>query len=389
MLAMDGTLTASITRKPHFTVWSALLLLATVCLTLIGLVTLFSASQSIYNNEFTILKKQLVWLVIALVAGVAAFVIPIERIRDWVWVLSGIVILGLILTLVPGVGITVNGAQRWIGFAGLRVQVSEFVKPVLVLALAHYMASNQRSLDGFLKGFLVPILIVGLVCGLIFLQPDYGTAVLCGSVGMILIFLAGVRVMYLVPSALCALGVFAFMVSRNPERLSRITSYLNIEENLSTGAYQLWQGILAFGAGGLTGVGLGNGRQQFSFLPEAHTDFIFAILGEEMGLIATMSVVILFLAIFVICMLQLRRAPNLYQFLLGVGALLFITLQAIINLGVVTGCLPTKGMSLPFISYGGSNLVVMFLLIGLILNLFRHWARPFVSEASELKSFND
>ena len=140
---------------------------------------------------------------------------------------------------------------------------------------------------------------------------------------MILIFLAGVRVMYLVPSALCALGVFAFMVSRNPERLSRITSYLNIEENLSTGAYQLWQGILAFGAGGLTGVGLGNGRQQFSFLPEAHTDFIFAILGEEMGLIATMSVVILFLAIFVICMLQLRRAPNLYQFLLGVGALLF------------------------------------------------------------------
>ena len=389
MLAMDGTLTASIARKPHFTVWSALLLLATVCLTLIGLVTLFSASQSIYNNEFTILKKQLVWLVIALAAGVAAFVTPIERMRDWVWVLSGIVILGLILTLVPGVGITVNGAQRWIGFAGLRVQVSEFVKPVLVLALAHYMASNQRSLDGFLKGFLVPILIVGLVCGLIFLQPDYGTAVLCGSVGMMLIFLAGVRVMYLVPSALCALGVFAFMVSRNPERLSRITSYLNIEENLSTGAYQLWQGILAFGAGGLTGVGLGNGRQQFSFLPEAHTDFIFAILGEEMGLIATMSVVILFLAIFVICMLQLRRAPNLYQFLLGVGALLFITLQAIINLGVVTGCLPTKGMSLPFISYGGSNLVVMFLLIGLILNLFRHWARPFVSEASELKSFND
>jgi len=158
---------------------------------------------------------------------------------------------------------------------------------------------------------------------------------------------------------------------------------------LSSGAYQLWQGILAFGAGGLTGVGLGNGRQQFSFLPEAHTDFIFAILGEELGLLATLLVVALFLGIFVIGMIQLRRAPNLYQFLLGSGALFFITLQAIINLGVVTGCLPTKGMSLPFISYGGSNLVVMFVLTGLILNLFRLWAKPFVSKARELSTIKD
>jgi cell division protein FtsW len=383
---MDGTLTAPLERKGRFTIWAALLLLGTAGLTLVGLVTLFSASQSIYNNEFTILKKQLVWLAIALAAGVGTFVTPVDRMRNWAWVSGGLVILGLILTLVPGVGITVNGAQRWIGFAGLRVQVSEFAKPVLVLTLAHYMASNQRSLDGLLKGFLVPILIVGLVCGLIFLQPDYGTAVLCGSVGMILIYLAGARMVFLIPSVMGALGIFAFMVSQNPVRLARITSFVNLEENLSTGGYQLWQGMLAFGAGGLTGVGLGNGRQQFSFLPEAHTDFIFAILGEELGLVATLSVVALFLAIFVIGMLQLRRAPNMYQFLLGAGAIFFITLQAIINLGVVTGCLPTKGMSLPFISYGGSNLVVVFILTGLVLNLFRQWARPIVSEARELNT---
>ena len=383
---MDGTLTAPLERKGRFTIWAALLLLGTAGLTLVGLVTLFSASQSIYNNEFTILKKQLVWLAIALAAGVGTFVTPVDKMRNWAWILGGLVILGLILTLVPGVGITVNGAQHWIGFAGLRVQVSEFAKPVLVLTLAHYMASNQRSLDGLLKGFLVPILIVGLVCGLIFLQPDYGTSVLCGSVGMILIYLAGARMVFLIPSVMGAMGIFAFMVSQNPVRLARITSFVNLEENLSTGGYQLWQGMLAFGAGGLTGVGLGNGRQQFSFLPEAHTDFIFAILGEELGLVATLSVVALFLGIFVIGMLQLRRAPNMYQFLLGAGAIFFITLQAIINLGVVTGCLPTKGMSLPFISYGGSNLVVVFILTGLVLNLFRQWARPIVSEARELNT---
>ena len=191
---------------------------------------------------------------------------------------------------------------------------------------------------------------------------------------------------YLVPSVAGAIGFFALMVMHNPVRLERIKSFMNIQENLSTGAYQLWQGILAFGAGGITGVGLGNGRQQFSFLPEAHTDFIFAILGEEMGLLATLFVVALFMGIFLVGIIQLRRAPNLYQFLLGAGAIFFISLQALINLGVVTGCLPTKGISLPFISYGGSNLVIMFILIGLILNLFRQWARPFLGQPHEFQS---
>jgi cell division protein FtsW len=386
---MDGTLSASYDRKGRITIWATLVLLAVVCLTLMGLVTLFSASHSIYNDDFSFLRKQLVWLVISLIAAFGAFIIPVERLRDVVWILCGFVIFGLILTLIPGIGITVNGAQRWIGFDGLRVQVSEFSKPILVLALAHYLGANQRSLETFVKGFLLPILMIGLVCSLIILQPDYGTAVLCGAVGFGLVFLSGVRLRYIIPSVAGSMVLFALMVYNNPVRLSRIISFLNIEENLSTGAYQLWQGILAFGAGGITGVGLGNGRQQFSFLPEAHTDFIFAIMGEEMGLLTTLLVVMLFLGIFLIGMLQLRRAPNLFHFLLGSGALFFITLQSIINIGVVTGCLPTKGMSLPFISYGGSNLVVMFIFTGLILNLFRQWARPVISNARELEVLCD
>ena len=381
---MDGTLIAPLETKGRFTLSAGVLLLAVVCLTLIGLVVLFSASQSIYNNEFTILKKQLVWLVIALAAGTAMYLVKLERMQQSVWIMGGLVLFGLILTLIPGIGITVNGAQRWIGFGGLRVQVSEFSKPVLVLALATYLAHHQRVIGEFLKGFVIPLSMVAVLCGLIFLQPDFGTAALCGAVGFGMVFLAGARMGYLVPAIMGAIALFSLMVYNDPVRLARITSFLHIQENISTGAYQLWQGILAFGAGGLWGVGLGNGRQQFSFLPEAHTDFIFAILGEELGLVATLTVVLLFIAIFLIVMLQLRRAPNMFQFLLGAGSLLFIVLQAVINIGVVTGSLPTKGMSLPFISYGGSNLVVVFIFTGLLLNLFRQWAKPIVSKAREV-----
>jgi len=384
---MDGIATTTpLEARGRFTLSAGILLLSVVCLTLIGLVVLFSASQSIYNNEFTILKKQLVWLVIALASGITVYLVSLEKMQKAVWVLSGLVILGLILTLIPGIGITVNGAQRWIGFGGLRVQVSEFSKPILVLALATYLAQNQRIIGQFTKGFLIPMIMVGFVCGLIFLQPDFGTAALCGMVGFTMVFLAGSRFIYLIPAILLAVGLFSLMVYNDPVRLARITSFLHIQENISTGAYQLWQGILAFGAGGYFGVGLGNGRQQFSFLPEAHTDFIFAILGEELGLVATLSVVLLFIAIFLIGMFQLRRAPNLFQFLLGIGSLLFIVLQAVINIGVVTGSFPTKGMSLPFISYGGSNLVVVFVFTGLLLNLFRQWEKPIVSKARELEA---
>jgi len=381
---MDGTVTAPLEARGRFTLSAGLLLLSVVCLTLIGLVILFSASQSIYNNEFTILKKQIVWLVIALAAGITVYLISLEKMVHSVWFLSGLVLFGLILTLIPGIGVTVNGAQRWIGFGGLRVQVSEFSKPVLVLALATYLSQHQRVIGQFVKGFILPLSMVGLLCGMIFLQPDFGTAALCGMVGFTMVFLAGARIVYLAPAMVGAIGLFSLMVYNDPVRLARITSFLHIQENISTGAYQLWQGILAFGAGGLWGVGLGNGRQQFSFLPEAHTDFIFAILAEELGSVATLSVVILFALIFLVVMLQLRRAPNMFQFLLGAGSLLFIVLQAVINIGVVTGCFPTKGMSLPFISYGGSNLVVVFIFTGLLLNLFRQWDKPIVSKAREL-----
>ncbi|MFP6854810.1 MAG: FtsW/RodA/SpoVE family cell cycle protein, partial [Opitutales bacterium] len=275
------------------------------------------------------------------------------------------------------------GAQRWLGIGPVRLQVSEFAKIGLVVAMAHYLGLNQREKTTFLKGFIIPCCLIGGICCLVLLQPDFGTTFLLGTVGALLLFQAGANLRYLIPSVILATGLFSTLVYLDPVRLRRITSFLDVEGNLNDGAYQLWQGILAFGAGGLTGVGLGRGRQQLFFLPEAHTDFIFAVIGEELGLVSS-CVVLLFLAMFVVVSWHARNAPRLFDFLLLQGSLFAVTLQALINVGVVTGCLPTKGMSLPFISYGGSNLVVTFIFVGFIINVMRSWNRPVLTAVREL-----
>jgi cell division protein FtsW len=198
-------------------------------------------------------------------------------------------------------------------------------------------------------------------------------------------FQSGTSLKWLLPIAFMAIFAFSVLVYFDPVRIRRVTSFLDVEANANDSAYQLWQGMLAFGVGGLDGVGLGMGRQQMHFLPEAHTDFIFPVIGEELGLICTMSIVLCFLVLFVVVCWRLRMAPKLYEYLLAMGSLLFICLQAIINMGVVTGSMPTKGMSLPFISYGGSNLMVTFVFLGIIINVFRKWDNPRAYRPREIK----
>jgi cell division protein FtsW len=319
-----------------------------------------------------------VWLAVAIFAGIVMTSLNLEVLENRqliLWV-GGITFIALVLVLIPGFGVEVNGARRWLGVGSFRFQASEFAKFGFVLVFSYYLASNQRRMGSIIHGFLIPCSIIGLTAGLVLLEPDFGTAFLCGIVGATMLFLAGARLIYLIPSFSAALLLFSIAVFFDPVRLKRITSFLDVEANRSDGAYQLWQGILAFGAGGVDGVGLGHGRQQLSFLPEAHTDFIFPIIGEELGLVFSAGVAALFLLIFALGIIGLRRAPNLFQFSLACGALFFLVYQALINMGVVTGCLPTKGMSLPFISYGGSNLIVMYMMVGLLLNCFRTWAKP-------------
>jgi len=361
---------------------TAYLVVASIGLTMIGLVMLFSAGA--VKGAQDLLFKQIVWVFISFLAGLYASVVNLEWLRNRSALIFALCILGLVLTLIPGIGVKVNGAQRWIGLGSLRIQPSEFAKIGIVLLLAKYFADQQRVISTLLKGFIWPSVIIGSACGLILLQPDFGTCFLCGAVGATLMFQAGVGLRWLLPVAGLAVLLFSILVYFDPVRIRRVTSFLDVEANANDSAYQLWQGMLAFGVGGLDGVGLGMGRQQMYFLPEAHTDFIFPVIGEELGLLATFTILLTFLIMFFSVGVRLRQISRMYEYLLAMGALLFVILQAIINMGVVTGCLPTKGMSLPFISYGGSNLVVTFLFVGLVINVMRRKDNPSPIQAREL-----
>lgn len=360
------------------------LVLAVAALTVIGMVALSSAGKSFSSDPYFIFRRQTLWLFVAFTAGLVMLAVDLEWARRFTWPMAVGMILLLVLVLIPGIGVSVNGARRWLDLGPMRLQPSDLAKVVMVFVLAHYLACNQRRMSEFWRGFVIPGTIMGLFALLIVVEPDYGTAFLFAVVGLAMLFLAGARWLYLIPSGMVGLTLFSVAVYLDPVRIRRITSFIDVEANKSDSAYQLWQGLLAFGTGGLDGVGLGQGRQQLAYLPEAHTDFIFPVIGEELGFIFTGLIVLLFLAIFACGAAALRRAPNLFQFLLVTGSLLFVTLQALINMGVVTGLLPTKGMSLPFISYGGSNLLVMFVFTAIIINCIRSWDQAPMPKPREL-----
>jgi cell division protein FtsW len=352
---------------------ATIIIVCALGLTFLGLTILFSASAWFKKGPYFYLNKQLIGVV---AAGVICFVMSrlnLDYVRRYAWWIGGACLVLLALVLV--VGINVNGSRRWLGYGSLRLQVSEFAKLGLVFCLAHYLALNQTRIGEFKRGFLFPLGIVGAFAGLTLLEPDFGVAALMVAVGLVLLFLAGARWRYILPTIVLVGGLFSVAVIHNPNRLRRMTEFLSEEKS-----YQLRQGLAAFAAGGIEGAGLGQGRQQLSYLPEAHTDYIFSVVGEELGIFFTMGVVVTFTVILIAGLVHLRRAPNLFHFLLVLGCVLLICMQAIINLGVVTAVFPTKGMSLPFISAGLSNLLLMGMLLGVILNTQRTWGRAALPE---------
>ena len=361
---------------------AALIVVCCIGLTILGLTILFSASASFKQGPYFYLNKQLIGVGAAAFLCFVASRINLDYARRYSWWIAGIALFLLVLVLIPHLGLSVKGSRRWLGYGSIRVQVSEFAKLALVFCLAHYLALNQTRIGELSRGFLYPLALIGAFAGLIILEPDFGTAALALVVGLTLLFLAGAKWRYILPTIAAAVLAFTVLVIHNPNRLRRFVAFLDVEGNKQAGTYQLYQALAAYAAGGTDGAGLGQGRQQLNFLPEAHTDFIFAVVGEELGLWFTLGVVIVFAVIFIAGMVHLRRAPNLFHFLLVTGCLMLICLQAIVNLGVVTGVFPTKGMSLPFISAGLSNLLLMGLLIGIFLNTQRTWGRAVLSEKS-------
>ncbi|MDR0353185.1 MAG: FtsW/RodA/SpoVE family cell cycle protein [Opitutaceae bacterium] len=358
---------------------AAVIVVCAIALTILGLTVLFSATATVSKTPFFYLTKQLIGAGLAIVVGFAVSRIDLEWARGHVKLIAAGALALLVLVLIPHIGIAVNGSRRWLGLGPVRLQVSEVGKIAMVFCLAHYLAINQVFIGRFKRGFLIPMVIVACTGGLVALEPDLGTAALIMAVGVLMLFLAGVRWRYLFAAFVAGAGTFSLMVWLMPNRLGRLAEYINYVFHGAPPPYQLKQSLAAFAVGGMGGAGLGQGRQQQHYLPEAHTDFIFSVVGEELGLYFTIGVVVLFIILFLAGIAHLRRAPNLFQFLLVSGALLLLSMQAVINLGVVTGVLPTKGMSLPFVSAGLSNLLLMGAIVGIFVNTQRAWSRPALS----------
>ncbi len=352
-----------------------LLLIVTFILIGFGLVAIYSTSaifaEEKFGDSLFFLKRQLLWVSLGLAAMLITWGIKYELIKVVSKPLLFLTIALLVLVLFPQFGREAGGARRWLKIGGFSFQPSELGKIALLIYLSDYLTRKQKSIKGFSKGFLPPLLVLGGMIGLILLQPDLGTGLLLGVASFTLFFIAGVRVAYLMGLSLSSLPALYFLIVGVGYRQRRILAFLDPWKDASGVGYQITQSFMALGSGGMMGRGLVWSRQKLFYLPASYTDFIFSIVGEELGFLGTASIVILFLFFLWAGMRIASRASDLFGYLLGIGITLTITLQAIINMGVVTGSLPTKGIPLPFISFGGSSLVFNLVGVGLLLNISR------------------
>ena len=338
----------------------------------LGMVMLYSSSMTQAGAH--VLIMQLIWCALGLGLCVTAAWADYRWLKKINWPLLAFAVLLLVAVLFAGRRI--NGARRWFHFHGYQFQPSELAKLALVIALAWYGEHFQRQMPTWKRCILVPGLFIGLVLGVIFVEPDRGTTILLAAVSGAVLLVAGVRWKYFVPPILLGIAGLGFSIWRDPMRMKRIFSWLYLEEHKTGTGYQAYQAMLALGSGGWTGLGLGNGRQKQGFVPEHYTDFILSIIGEELGLIATLLVVAAFVAIILCGLCIARQARDPFGMLLATGITFLIGLQAFINIGVVTSALPNKGLPLPFISYGGSNLLAMLAGVGLLLSIARQTRAP-------------
>jgi len=348
---------------------TSLLLFSVLGLLVLGIVILASASTG--QPEARFLTMQPIW------AGVGLLTCGIVACGDYRWLkkIWWLLFLGaialLVLVWVPGIGLTRKGAARWIHFGGFGLQPSEVAKLALIIALAWYGDRYQRFMGKFWRGLVVPGIGISVILALVFKEPDVGTTMLLASVSCAMLLIAGVRWYYVIPPAVIGLVGLSIFIANDPMRSDRIYAWLHPEETKLDKGLQTYQSMAAFGFGGVKGVGLGEGRQKLGFVPEQHTDFILSVIGEELGLIATLGVLLAFVVILLCGIYIAWNAADTFGMLFASGLAFLIVMQVIINVGVVTGALPNKGLALPFISYGGSNLVIMLASVGLLLNIGR------------------
>lgn len=352
------------------------LLLSTLAVVLLGLMMVYSASivvsEKMYAEPFHFVIRQLLFMTLGV--SLAAFIIRIE-IQQWQkigLILFGLSLFFLVIVLVPGVGRQINGSTRWIGFSGIGFQVSEFAKFAAIIYLARYLVCHQESVKKEISGFLKPMILLAVMAALLLREPDFGSTAVIMAAALALLFLAGARVWQFCLLFGLVVGALAILAISSPYRMARLTSFLNPWQNPFDSGYQLTQSLIAFGRGSLLGVGLGESVQKLFYLPEAHTDFLFAVLAEELGLLGALVVIFLFMMI-VYRILKIAREAELqkrfFAAYVAYGFGLWIAMQVAINIGVNTGILPTKGLTLPLMSYGGSSVLIMCIVFAIIFRI--------------------
>ncbi|MED3552283.1 stage V sporulation protein E [Cytobacillus praedii] len=353
-----------------------ILIIVTLTLLAVGLTMVYSASavwaEYKFNDSFFFAKRQMLFAAVGIAAMFFIMNIDYWTWRTWAKVIIIICFVLLIIVLIPGIGNERNGSRSWIGVGAFSIQPSEFMKLAMISFLAKFLSEKQKLITSFRKGLVPSLGLVFLAFGLIMLQPDLGTGTVMVGTCIVMIFIAGARIRHFVILGLIGLSGFVGLVLSAPYRMKRITSFLDPWEDPLGSGFQIIQSLYAIGPGGLFGLGLGQSRQKFFYLPEPQTDFIFAILSEELGFIGGSFVILLFALLLWRGIRIALGAPDLYGSFLAVGIVAMVAIQVMINIGVVTGLMPVTGITLPFLSYGGSSLTLMLMAIGVLLNISRY-----------------
>ena len=339
----------------------------------IGIVMIYSASSTLalkkFGNEYYFLKKQAVFAMIGILVLVFYKHIPYRLFQPLSYPIIFFAVALLGATLFSGLGYAVGGARRWLRVAGFSIQPSEVARFAIVIFMAYSLNKKREKIKDFYIGFLPHMLVLGVFTALLFLQPDFGSIVIFAALSWIMLFVGGVRILHLLSAFMVLLPVLYFFLISAEYRMKRMLSFLNPWQYPTEEGYQVTHSLMAFGTGGLWGTGIGKGYQKLFYLPEPHTDFIFSVIGEELGLAGVVLILGLYMLIIWRGIYIARTARDFFGSLIALGLTASIGLQVCINMGVSLGLLPTKGLTLPFLSYGGTSLLINMASVGILMNI--------------------
>ena len=361
-------------KKFHMSTLQVVIILCVMFLTIVGCVMVFSASayntEKNFGNKYYFLIKQIIGVCLGLAGMFACSFINYEKLKKFKWLSVILTAILLVLVFIPGIGIENYGAKRWIGLGFFTLQPSEIAKFVLVFFCAVHLSENHYKVKKF-KTIIPPLLVGGLFCGLVILEPNMSITMCLGLVLVIMLFVGGMRAKHFALLSVPACAMVPALIFAEPYRIKRLMAFLNPWASPQGEGFQLIESLYGLGAGGLFGVGLFNSRQKYSFLPFAESDFIFSIIGEELGFFGALFIMIVYLVLVVCIIIIAKRATTRYGMLLSVGIASVIAVQTILNIAVVTGSIPPTGLPLPFISAGSTSLLVFMSAIGVVLNVDR------------------